>query len=54
MATKKPKKMRNCYCVKIPQELYDALEKKRIENRHNKTAVVLIMAEAYLKVSDSV
>jgi hypothetical protein len=37
---KKPK-MRNCYCVKISAELFEALEKKRIENRHNKTAATL-------------
>lgn len=46
-------KVRNCYCVKIPVALFEALEKRRKELRHNKTAAVVTMAEAYLKDADA-
>ncbi len=42
-------KKQNCYCVKIPVELYEQMDAKRIANRHNKTAAVVTMIEAYLQ-----
>lgn len=58
--TAKAPKTRLCYLVKIPSDLYEALDKARIANRHNKTAAIVTMAELYIaaqkpaKVSDAV